>query len=37
MFTRARSAFNAGLEGVALGLAVIAPGMPAWSWWLSPL
>jgi hypothetical protein len=36
MSTRARSAFNAALDGAALGLAAIAIGMLAWWWWVSP-
>jgi hypothetical protein len=33
---RARSTFNAALEGLAFGLAAIAVGLLAWWWWLSP-
>jgi len=36
MYTRVRSAFNAALDGAALGLAAIAVGMLAWWWWMSP-
>jgi hypothetical protein len=36
MSTHARSAFNATLDGAALGLATIAAGMLAWWWWMSP-
>jgi hypothetical protein len=34
MPTRARSAFNAALDGAALGLAFIAAGMLASWWWM---
>jgi hypothetical protein len=36
MARRARSAFNAALDGAVLGLTAIAAGMLAWSWWVSP-
>jgi len=33
MSTRARSAFNAALDGVALGLAAVVVGILALWWW----
>jgi hypothetical protein len=34
MSTRARSSFNAALDGAALGLAAVAAGMLALWWWM---
>jgi len=36
MSTRARSAFNTALDGAAFGIAVIAAGLLAWWWLMSP-